>query len=570
MAITDSINLVLLPMKAHYFLFFAGTAATLPFLPVFAQGNLGITEVGIGVIYAVLPFLGLLTKTALGFVADKFEKRRLIFLSSVLATGVFMFVIQFSRAIPPMPESIACQNELLSLRRYISNHDNCTVALHNVVNEKVMCNLSCTGFTCDAIHDQEEICSSEKEEVRLHIFLDARNYSFEESCILFPLLRNDSTFPVKGDCKGFHSTSCKVTCDDPGMKSCLDEVSYDDYIYTTGEFWIYFVLIAFAWCSMAIAISLSDTICFLLLGSHPERFGNERLWGTIGWGIIGLSIGAIIDHVNKENEDKADYSIAFYMVLGFLLVDSICSLKLRVDEHQHQKEGKTMTREVLTVLIKPEVLLFLLAVFTIGACTGLLWNFLFIYVNDLGEQNDDKNMKLLMGLIMAVQCFLGELPFFFLSGKILKRTGHSHALSIVLLVFGLRFIIYSYLVDPWWVLPVEVSQGFTFGIFYSAMTSYAYVICSSQVAATMQGIFGGTFEGIGMAAGSLIGGVVYKHHGGSKTYYYFGIFSLGVCAFQFLMGFVIRFFSRKTNTDMGEACSLSGPPSIEKKEEIKM
>lgn len=96
------------------------------------------------------------------------------------------------------------------------------------------------------------------------------------------------------------------------------------------------------------------------------------------------------------------------------------------------------------------------------------------------------SMKTLQGLVMGIQCFGGELPFFFLSGWILKKIGHIHATSLVLLGFGLRFLLYSLLINPWYVLPIEFLNGITFGIFYSTMASYASIVAPAGTEATLQ------------------------------------------------------------------------------------
>lgn len=87
---------------------------------------------------------------------------------------------------------------------------------------------------------------------------------------------------------------------------------------------------------------------------------------------------------------------------------------------------------------------------------------------------------------MGIQCFGGELPFFFVSGAILQRIGHIHAMSLVLLGFGVRFLLYSVLTNPWWVLPIELMQGLTFGVFYSTMASYASLVAPPGTEATLQ------------------------------------------------------------------------------------
>lgn len=82
----------------------------------------------------------------------------------------------------------------------------------------------------------------------------------------------------------------------------------------------------------------------------------------------------------------------------------------------------------------------------------------------------------------------GTINYFFL-GWIIKNISHVHAMSLVLFALSARFILYSFLVNPWWVLPIELLQGLTFGLFYSIMASYASVVAPPGAEATVQVIF---------------------------------------------------------------------------------
>jgi len=77
-------------------------------------------------------------------------------------------------------------------------------------------------------------------------------------------------------------------------------------------------------------------------------------------------------------------------------------------------------------------------------------------------------------------------------------------MTLVLGAFGLRFLIYSVLTNPWHILPVELLQGICFGIFWSTMASYAYVVSPEGSAATVQGIVSAAFKGIGEIIDDLI------------------------------------------------------------------
>lgn len=95
-------------------------------------------------------------------------------------------------------------------------------------------------------------------------------------------------------------------------------------------------------------------------------------------------------------------------------------------------------------------------------------------------------MKTLQGIVTSIQSFGGELPFFFISGWFISRFGHANCMTLVLFTFGVRLILYSILSNPWWVLPIELMQGITFGIFYATMTTYASIVAPSGTAATLQ------------------------------------------------------------------------------------
>ena len=67
-----------------------GIAPVLPFLPVYAR-QLGISSIGIGLIYTVLPFIGLFAKTLSGSIADWLRIHRAIFLTAIIVCGSGFF-----------------------------------------------------------------------------------------------------------------------------------------------------------------------------------------------------------------------------------------------------------------------------------------------------------------------------------------------------------------------------------------------------------------------------------------------------------------------------------------------
>lgn len=79
---------------------FLGTAPLVNFGPVIAK-QMGISAVSLGVLYTVLPVIGLAVRVLLSGFADKFKKRRFVLLCS-LSFGIFaVFFMNFMQISSP-------------------------------------------------------------------------------------------------------------------------------------------------------------------------------------------------------------------------------------------------------------------------------------------------------------------------------------------------------------------------------------------------------------------------------------------------------------------------------------
>ncbi|XP_055936650.1 uncharacterized protein LOC129966262 [Argiope bruennichi] len=147
--------------------------------------------------------------------------------------------------------------------------------------------------------------------------------------------------------------------------------------------------------------------------------------------------------------------------------------------------------------------------------------------------------QLVLGCSSAVQCFLGELPFFFFAGWIISKIGHINTFTMSFVANGLRFFTYSFIKNPWLGLLIDFLQGPCFGTFYTAMTSYAKKIAPEGTEATVQGLASGTFEGLGVATGSLLGGYGFRTFGGRKTLFWTGIISFAFGVINSLINYIM-------------------------------
>ncbi|CAI6360488.1 unnamed protein product [Macrosiphum euphorbiae] len=88
------INKKLLPIKLHYFLTMAGTATILPFLSTISKQR-GYSPVIVGLIFTILPLLGLLVRPLIGAITDKYKCRKAVFVLIIAIRGLFITMLMF-------------------------------------------------------------------------------------------------------------------------------------------------------------------------------------------------------------------------------------------------------------------------------------------------------------------------------------------------------------------------------------------------------------------------------------------------------------------------------------------
>ncbi|KAG4070995.1 hypothetical protein HA402_001432 [Bradysia odoriphaga] len=535
----------MLPMKAHYFFFNAGTSTVVPFMPTLIR-QLGFSSFIVGTIYTILPVVGLLAKPIFGAIADRFQLQRMLFLFFLILTAVTFFAINF------LPElnhkasvELHCHSSISELR-YCGSVEDCV--LNDLVKEHPD-NETNLLFNCDVVPDkwmldyicdkwQKNVdCDSSRREFNMHTTNSLNSIENIGSCLFFGVKKAEM---IVGDVN--HNISCpthlndtqyfKVECEgscnnELTMKAITETKINNSNVVNMLEFWLLLLFLALSWAGMAVVVSVGDAICFSMLGERSHLYGNQRLWGSVGWGVFSVIAGLLVDRFSG-NEISKNYSVVFYMVVILLAFDFWFSLKI---ENVQKQRSPNIMKDVGVLFLSLPVLIFFIWCIVIGLCTALIWNFLFWHLENLADQecNQTSWMKTLQGLAMGIQCFGGELPFFFLSGWILRKIGHIHAMSLVLIGFGVRFLLYSVLSNPWWVLPIELLNGVTFGLFYSTMTSYASIVAPTGTEATLQGLVGAIFEGVGVSTGSFIGGIMFERVGGSSTFRIYGIAVLIFC-----------------------------------------
>ncbi|CAH1261693.1 MFSD6 [Branchiostoma lanceolatum] len=220
----------------------------------------------------------------------------------------------------------------------------------------------------------------------------------------------------------------------------------------------------------------------------------------------------VTDRTNPENPgnrtspdipgNKSDYSVTFYMYLTFMVLSVACLL---VSKDWSSGPSTRYLKGFARLLSQPYLIIVLFAVLLLGVYDGASGTFLFLHLKDLGAR------QTVLGTCVFVKT-VAEIPVYVISDWIIRKLGHATALGGGFVVYGLKFLLYSFVSNPWWAVAIDTLDGYE-AVTWAAATSYASIYAPDDLQTVAQGIVATTFFGLGHTLGNLVGGLVFQRYG---------------------------------------------------------
>eukprot|EP00611_Tribonema_gayanum_P021241 TRINITY_DN403_c0_g1_i1.p1 TRINITY_DN403_c0_g1~~TRINITY_DN403_c0_g1_i1.p1 ORF type:complete len:407 (-),score=56.51 TRINITY_DN403_c0_g1_i1:453-1673(-) len=264
--------------------------------------------------------------------------------------------------------------------------------------------------------------------------------------------------------------------------------------------------------------SLLDAAVMTSLQGTDATYGSQRMWGAVGFGVMTFVSGQVVDTIYG-------WAGVFIMYAAFAAASIAVCVPFKIEHTAPSGKKMHMGEALRTMAANPEAVAIFTTVVLSGMASGIIDTFLFVYLYDLKARGS------VMGIARFIMC-AAEVPLFFISGRLIAWAGIKPVIAMAQAAYVLRFIYYSLLRDPWWVLPSEVLHGFTYGVMWSATTAYAHSIAPPGAGSTAQGIVSGLHWGLGFGTGSLLGGQLYEHVGPIR------MFQLGACLSTISFGLI--------------------------------
>ncbi|GIY02710.1 MFS_1_like domain-containing protein [Caerostris darwini] len=479
----------MLRFKIHFFFFLGGLANAIPFLVVFAKERLGLAASSLGAVLTAQMFIFIFTKPLIGYIADYFNKLKIIIiiLTSITVTCYFLLLLipKFEQEGISNPNVTAAKTAFIDMKL-------CSKYKEHFGN-------SFSSADCSNINNNTDALDLDEECVFCSLDTDSR-FSNEINS------NNFSVLPNSGE------TNLRTISD-----------------FETYQFWMFALFFSMASICSNATFTLSDTACCESVQRKAgAEYGKQRLWGAIDWGGIAPIAGYINDYTG---DFLASWTLMAIML--FLFLWNLTKIDL-VKPHF----SKNILGDVGTAFKSKVFLAYEFVICMNGVAAGIIWFYLLWFLIAIGGS------EFLCGLSLAVQNFGGVILFMFFSDYIIRKVGHYQVLSFSLLLYVARCLWYSYLYNPWLVLPIELCHGVTYGLYYTTLASYGKLSAKPGTEATTQSVVFSTHEGLGAGLGCVFGGLGFDYLGGHQTFRIAGIF----CACGFLVSLVLFFFIRKENS----------------------
>uniref|UniRef100_A0A7M5XEP1 Major facilitator superfamily associated domain-containing protein n=2 Tax=Clytia hemisphaerica TaxID=252671 RepID=A0A7M5XEP1_9CNID len=313
--------------------------------------------------------------------------------------------------------------------------------------------------------------------------------------------------------------------------------SYKDIKYCTtecGDNTMFYIMMAVMFASGFVelnVVSFLDTFTMNLVKKSAKKtnFGRQRLFGAIGFALTSFLAGVAID--GYQDDYLSDYTATFYVFLPMFVIFMPMSfyVALKSEDRQIQTDvneqaKKSLLKPVLKTCGKIPNIVFLLSVLLCGIFHGLLYGFMFLYM-----EKELSSTKTAMGLCVVIGS-IGEIIMFPVSHKIIKTVDTIPCLIAGIFSYFLRFLLTSFVTNQWWMLPIQLLHSFGFALFFAAMMEHVTVISPKEIHTTMVSIVNGLKFGFGILIANMAGGVAYDHFGGGMLFLMTAFVCLGwVC-----------------------------------------
>ncbi|HLQ71466.1 MAG TPA: MFS transporter [Bacillota bacterium] len=236
---------------------------------------------------------------------------------------------------------------------------------------------------------------------------------------------------------------------------------------------------------------IADGTALAMLKDRKD-FGKIRLWGSFGYAVGVLIVGEVLDVLGLH--------VMFILHSCFLVMALIFALKLPV---KMAAKRRFRVREAVGLFKNPAFVLFLLFSFLVHLTVHSNNAYYGIHLENLGASVS------LIGVALMIKSIL-EVPFFAMSGILMRRFSYRILLSSVAVIYACRWLVLGYSHALQVLVWSQIFLSLSFSIQYFASAAYVDDITPPRYRATGQTFYWAVSFGLGGLVGNSLAGWLLK------------------------------------------------------------
>jgi MFS transporter, PPP family, 3-phenylpropionic acid transporter len=297
-------------------------------------------------------------------------------------------------------------------------------------------------------------------------------------------------------------------------------VAVGTLMYQSAQIWSISLLVCLMYMFYLPTDPLVESLNFQTSQREGISYGSVRKYGALGYAVTSLLVGYAVKLWGLGSLSWIFLGFgAAALLLAFRLTDVQASSKPAYFQH------------LKTFFMQSHTLMFFVLVLFVAIPHKMNDIFIGLYMEQLGG---DVRLTGLCWFVMTIT----ETVFFGLSARLIKPGKETLLMSAAAGFYALRFLLCSFVGNPYALVGLQVFQGFTFVIFYTGAIQYLHTIVPDQWKSTGQTVLTVLFFGVSGIVGSTAGGWLIDQLGGAALYRAMALFA--ALSFLFSLGFLKR------------------------------
>ena len=275
------------------------------------------------------------------------------------------------------------------------------------------------------------------------------------------------------------------------------------------SYWsLFFTLLVFSFFWHA-SLPQFESYTFKRLGTQKSRYGLIRLWGSIGFIVAVVALGAVFAQFSIE---WLPWVVSSLLLLVWLSTYLVKDQAFAVAQNQ-------LGEHFLHIVKRPEVLGLLVVSFLVQVSHGVYYSFFTIQMTELGVSKPIISWLWALGVI-------AEIGIFLVMARLFQWFSVRHLILLAIALTVVRWLMTGQLADSMvWIILAQLLHAASFGLFHGSAIYLIDQYFTGKHHGKGQALFAASSHGLGGAVGMLSAGYAWQAGGAALSY---GI--MAVCA----------------------------------------